>query len=37
MTTADHVRKIIAIFGAVNAGSLTDNAILSELGLVDCL
>ena len=33
MTTADRVRKIIATFGAVNAASLTDSAILGELGL----
>jgi acyl carrier protein len=33
MTTADRVRKIIATFGAVDIASLTDSAILGELGL----
>lgn len=33
MTTADRVRKIISTMGAVDAASLTDSAILDELGL----
>jgi acyl carrier protein len=33
MTTADRARKIISTIGAVNAASLTDSAILGELGL----
>jgi acyl carrier protein len=33
MTTADRVRKTISTIGAVNAASLTDSAVLSELGL----
>ena len=33
MTTSDRVRKIIATFGAVDAASLTDSAILGEIGL----